>query len=527
MFKSVKRYGVENDVITGKFTLSSSHSENIQLFYAPSVSLQEYKSSYVSHSTYNVLKQSFYSGRSVTYTNQIKDGFYRCSVARVGQLSFLSAGDYILANSFKISDVDQNVTISDDGFGNLYDVEKPGMIIGNIFYHDKVFVIWEDQEEKYKNLLTGSNWRIDFNFGIDVFRLHVLCDINTGEFNYSQNPTSVRRYGYSFSGLDRYRNEKIFEFIYTGSDPNRNKYRNVSNTSSQLSPVGLPRAIDSFFPYGLSFNSALNLTDNSLTASSSAYKVNNFGISGSYNEMGLLFSARISIHHIETSSTNPPNVVFYHLFSYNNNTQSIAFGLSKSSVDGMYYGIISSKIDELYTSTTTCNLGPVVNDNLLVYYVTFNNNHVSHSIVSISSSSLVSESSAFSGLVNAGIDFHNTVSPYLYVSSITPSAQFSPYTSSISSCSISNVKLYSFDNYQHAPTFDDVVQSALEEFRSGSRFVPEDCMTTILTGSRIPFITTIGLYNEYNELLMLGKFSRPIQRNSNVPLTVELDLDIL
>lgn len=40
-----------------------------------------------------------------------------------------------------------------------------------------------------------------------------------------------------------------------------------------------------------------------------------------------------------------------------------------------------------------------------------------------------------------------------------------------------------------------------------------------------PFITTIGLYDENNQLVAIGKLSRPIQKPLNIPLTVVIKYD--
>lgn len=49
-----------------------------------------------------------------------------------------------------------------------------------------------------------------------------------------------------------------------------------------------------------------------------------------------------------------------------------------------------------------------------------------------------------------------------------------------------------------------------------------------LTGmnNRDPYVTTVGLYNNYNELLAIGKLSQPIKKITNIPFTIRLNLDL-
>ena len=48
-----------------------------------------------------------------------------------------------------------------------------------------------------------------------------------------------------------------------------------------------------------------------------------------------------------------------------------------------------------------------------------------------------------------------------------------------------------------------------------------------LTGSQFrPYITTLGLYNEANELLAVAKTTRPIPKSENVDMTFVVKLDI-
>ena len=48
-----------------------------------------------------------------------------------------------------------------------------------------------------------------------------------------------------------------------------------------------------------------------------------------------------------------------------------------------------------------------------------------------------------------------------------------------------------------------------------------------LLGSEFkPYITTVGLYNEANELIAVAKTNRPIPKSHNVDMTFVVNLDI-
>ena len=48
-----------------------------------------------------------------------------------------------------------------------------------------------------------------------------------------------------------------------------------------------------------------------------------------------------------------------------------------------------------------------------------------------------------------------------------------------------------------------------------------------LTGSEFaPYVTTIGLYNDYNELVAVGKLGQPIPKSTDTDMTFEIKLDI-
>ena len=49
----------------------------------------------------------------------------------------------------------------------------------------------------------------------------------------------------------------------------------------------------------------------------------------------------------------------------------------------------------------------------------------------------------------------------------------------------------------------------------------------IVTGSEFtPYITTVGLYNDAQELIAVGKLGQPIPKPANTELTIKVKLDI-
>ena len=46
-----------------------------------------------------------------------------------------------------------------------------------------------------------------------------------------------------------------------------------------------------------------------------------------------------------------------------------------------------------------------------------------------------------------------------------------------------------------------------------------------MVGNPVVYITTIGLYNEYNELLAVGKLSKPLKKSFDREVLIRLKLD--
>ena len=52
-------------------------------------------------------------------------------------------------------------------------------------------------------------------------------------------------------------------------------------------------------------------------------------------------------------------------------------------------------------------------------------------------------------------------------------------------------------------------------------------MADNITGSSFqPYITTVGLYNDVNELIAVAKLSQPLPKSANTEMTIQVKLDI-
>lgn len=63
---------------------------------------------------------------------------------------------------------------------------------------------------------------------------------------------------------------------------------------------------------------------------------------------------------------------------------------------------------------------------------------------------------------------------------------------------------------------------------SGSKYVrPSGIYADNVTGSEFqPYITTVGLYNDSNELLIVGKLAQPLPKPADTELTININLDV-
>lgn len=101
-----------------------------------------------------------------------------------------------------------------------------------------------------------------------------------------------------------------------------------------------------------------------------------------------------------------------------------------------------------------------------------------------------------------------------------------------------SVKLSDYEyNYTYNPTaqsgsytlyVDELGDEVASSHPSASRFVrTTGVLADNITGSAFqPYITTVGLYNEANELLAVGKLAQPLPKPANTELTIQIKLDM-
>ena len=99
----------------------------------------------------------------------------------------------------------------------------------------------------------------------------------------------------------------------------------------------------------------------------------------------------------------------------------------------------------------------------------------------------------------------------------------------------SNHTLYTFnysvklEEYEFNTTFNPTAQSGNTIYNySGSRYLqPSGIKASNITGSVFtPYITTIGLYSDKNELLAVAKLSKPVPKTQDTDLTFNIKLDL-
>jgi len=86
-------------------------------------------------------------------------------------------------------------------------------------------------------------------------------------------------------------------------------------------------------------------------------------------------------------------------------------------------------------------------------------------------------------------------------------------------------------NYTYNPT---VVSSSVgtvydnsDEIYSTSGSINKGDLTSNITGSSFrPYITTVGLYNDSNELIAVGKVNRPVPKTQDTEMTIIVKIDI-
>lgn len=137
------------------------------------------KSQYYTNQT---AASAFSPGRRIDYTSEDE----RVLGEQIAVISIPQnkIGTEIKPGSLRISDPDNNIVLTDDGFSNL----KSGSIVyGNVFYGNGLVVLTN-------NIQSGSNWNryeLYYKSTKPIYENEIFISIDEGEFNYSTNPTAV------------------------------------------------------------------------------------------------------------------------------------------------------------------------------------------------------------------------------------------------------------------------------------------------------------------------------------------------
>lgn len=99
----------------------------------------------------------------------------------------------------------------------------------------------------------------------------------------------------------------------------------------------------------------------------------------------------------------------------------------------------------------------------------------------------------------------------------------------------SNVPIYTktytvrVSDYEYNHTLNPTAQTGVTTLEySGSTYtIPSGKYADNVTGSAFqPYITTVGLFNDSNELIAVGKLSQPLPKPANTELTIQVKLDV-
>lgn len=145
-------------------------------------------------------------------------------------------------------------------------------------------------------------------------------------------------------------------------------------------------------------------------------------------------------------------------------------------------------------------------DNVTVYDDSFGNLRTSNEVLTLPPNTIVGDIIYSHGLA---IFTNKAVSDYYGTN--TPSLSWQGTRPILTSNIICKVKDYEF-NFSQNPTTTTGNDGTLKANVTGSDFRP--------------YITTIGLYNDSNELLAVGKMGRPIPKSKHTDMTFEIKIDI-
>jgi len=540
VFKPITSTNTSTYTARHKNFISSSDSGAI-FYHAPSGSVSEYSSSYISESSWSSIKNLFYSPGCEQYNDQDKSGFYSATNPRICYIPFHHSGDRIKKGGLSLYDATTNVTISDDASGNLYDTRyDQKMFIGNVFYKSGVAVIWEDEESQYLNFGTSSNWKIEVTSELDIIKKSWDIELGLNEFNYSQNPSSVDHYSQRLEGLGAIKGAGRSSYIYTGSNPNRSKTVDQTSNNATLYEYSTNlRNGERFANSGLEFQSGSVALTGAYRTSQSIFTPDTYSTNHSY-----LIVADIDLRNIANETANDKN--HFMLYNYygivDGKIQTIGASISQSSdyhpeIYLTYRGYDSA----ITTHTRWSDSGPYPTMNTIkqiAFYIDVDEakGYISQSIF-INGTASDASNTVTAGAVVKGFKFTNFsdmagANEVFFVRNSDPTSSFlvggALDVGSIASGSVSSMKFYEF-TAQTKPSIDALKTYLHEEYNTGSYNFSQDSAQYILNpyNGKPAYVTTFGFYNEKNELLVMGKLGRPIPSDVEVPIIIHAELDML
>lgn len=162
--------------------------------------------------------------------------------------------------------------------------------------------------------------------------------------------------------------------------------------------------------------------------------------------------------------------------------------------------------------------------------------HIEPGSIEISSSAYIVTDDGEGNLVDGSTKVGNVIYSHGQLI-ITTTAYYLHYSASqdpnISFKGNNTIHSYSYSvnipDYEFNHTTNPTAQSGstILSYSGSKYFQPSGIYNPIYTGSDFqPYITTVGLYNDSNELLIVGKLAQPLPKPADTELTININLDI-
>ena len=127
----------------------------------------------------------------------------------------------------------------------------------------------------------------------------------------------------------------------------------------------------------------------------------------------------------------------------------------------------------------------------------------------------------------------STSNPNSFTINISPGAATIKFKSNVQVYTQNfNIKINDYEyNYTYNPTAQSgsstYLYSGSENSTGSSYFRPSGVLTDNITGSDFqPYITTVGLYNDQQDLIAIGKLAKPLRKPADTELTIKVRLDL-